>query len=201
MTAMDEGARIWLLRTARKNYWRVAAWYDLDDLIQDGFMCYARVIAKYERRQYVTRTGVVTNKSPRVRKRKHIMSLFKVVYTSHINDLANRRTTDLVEVLAEDIVSPASQAESVWDDLVTDDCDVLVYEHLIVEAPKVLQRLLRAMMTAPGRRLRAPYRVSKTGRETVNERLCRIAGLDPRAVDVATMLRRYLRGEPLAVTV
>jgi hypothetical protein len=32
----------------------------------------------------------------------------------------------------------------------------------------------------------------------VNERLCKIAGLDPSKIDVATMLRRYLHNEPLA---
>jgi len=195
---IDQGARAWLLKTARENFWRVSSWYDLDDLVQDGFLCYQRTIAKYEERDYVTKTGVVTKKSRRVRSRKHIMSLFQRTYINHINDLSKLRTINVVEHLAFDlVVDPA--VEDIWDVMSPEGSDLMDFEKLIGEAPKILRSLLQAIV-ADGSQflLAAPYRVRRCGRETTNERLCRLIGADPAKFDLATMLKQYLRHEPIA---
>lgn len=79
---MDQGARAWLARTARKNYWRVSDWYDLDDLIQDGYWHWYRIINKYP---YITKPRMTRNA------RRIIMGLFQRTYTNHLHDLAKRR--------------------------------------------------------------------------------------------------------------
>lgn len=82
---LDAGARNWLVRTAKKNLWRVAAWYDLDELISDGVLCWQIVLSKY----------------PRVSQRKHLMSLFQRTYINHIHQLANKRTAQVPEASLE----------------------------------------------------------------------------------------------------
>jgi hypothetical protein len=44
---LDEGMERWIYKTAHKEHWRCRAWYDLDDLIQDGFLCYCKCYARY----------------------------------------------------------------------------------------------------------------------------------------------------------
>lgn len=74
---LDQGARQWIYKTACKNLWRVSTFYELDDLIQDGFMCFALCREKY---------------SQRVENSKHFMSLLQTVFRNHITDLSNDRS-------------------------------------------------------------------------------------------------------------
>jgi hypothetical protein len=47
MRPMDEGARRWMMKTAKANRWRVAGYCDWDDLLQEGVMCWWRVSRNY----------------------------------------------------------------------------------------------------------------------------------------------------------
>lgn len=184
MQTMDQGARLWLYKTARRNYWRIAAWYEFDDLIQDGCVCYANVVKKYQ-----------TDRN-RVRRRQHIMHLFKVSFVNHMHDLAKRRTKCAAEVKILDVKSSYQNEFNAWGDLQTDadDGDLFDFERLIAEAPSAIQPLLDKLIHGDcARTLRAAYRVRSTGaRETINERLCRLVGVDPGSHDLATALRSYL---------
>ena len=199
MTDMDYAARVWLLQTAREHYWRVAAWYEFDDLVQDGNECWVRVVAKYEERDYVTKTGVRTKKSRRVRSQKHLMSLFQRTFLNHIHDLSKHRSREAVEVRALDIIPEDAIIDTVWDHLIEYDCDVLAYERLTVEAPEPVRTLLRALITEDkASRLLSAYRVLRSHRETTNERLCKIAGIEPGSVNLRSLLERYLRNQLIA---
>jgi len=202
MEELDEFGRLWLLGTARANYWRVAGWYELDDLIADGHLCWACIVARYQEGQYTTKTGVVINKRRRVRKTKHLMALFKRAYTNRIHDLAKLRTRAAAELLALDIeptIPLDPEVDSVWDELCK-DLPSLDHEGLISEAPPLLRRLLRVITADYGvHPLSEPY--ARCGehderRETTNERLCRLINVDPARFDVATALREYLSRKP-----
>jgi hypothetical protein len=202
MTEMDEGARGWLIKTAKENLWRVPAWVELEDLIEDGLLVYHRVILKYEERDYVSPSGYVTKKSRRVRSRAHIQRLFQMAYTFHLNDLANKRTECGGEVMVRDLSSRAADAiEGVVWDVFAPTPDALAHEQLICDAPYLVRRLL-VVMTKDERlpAMLSRYRVAANGyRETLNDRLCRLIGVDPKMHDLATALRDYLTGdEPLA---
>lgn len=73
----DKGCRGWIVKTARKNYWRMPAYVGLDDLIQEGLLAYAICKARYR--------DTVENK-------RHFMALVQVVFLNRITDLANERT-------------------------------------------------------------------------------------------------------------
>lgn len=186
MTTMDTGARAWLLKTAKDNYWRISEWYDLNDLIQDGHVCWWRVVMKYETRLH------------RIRPRKHIMALFMRTYSNHIHDLSKGETRRPKEVRILDAIKPTRGAPlqneyNAWQALER-ECDASEFDRLVAEAPAILRSLLRVIL-ADGQspRLRAQFRIGSDGeRETTNQRLCKLIGANPDEYDYATALRSYL---------
>ena len=166
---MDAGARNWLIKTARKNYWRVASWLDIDDLIQDGYVCWHVVLTKY----------------PEVDNPRILMRIFQVTYTNFLHDLANKRTATLEMpfcILSEEAVFRFEQQV----------CDFGQLLSLIIEAPPVVARCLQALVFN-GLDLNAPYRTWLDGRrETFSERLQRLLRLEPASSDLYNAIRSYL---------
>lgn len=172
MTTMDAGAKGWLVQTARKNLWRVPDSYELRDLVQDGYWHWARIVHRYE---------VMPN---RIRSRKHLMGLFKITFINHVNDLSKRKSR-MVEVAFDDL-PPAVTARMQYS----------AAQDLIGLAPPLVKLAFVAIMSDDGaRRMRSAYRVYAGGaRETLNERLCRLTGLDPKVFDLPDEMKRYLHG-------
>src|ERR1700730_17047043 len=80
---MDRSMSGWIVYTARQNYWRVMRWYDLSDLIQDGYLAFAKCKARY---------GHLFSNPPTHDERKWFMALVKTTYSNHIYDLAMAKT-------------------------------------------------------------------------------------------------------------
>lgn len=182
---MDEGARLWLAKTVRKHYWRVSSFYDPDDLIQEGYEVYF-----YVRRRY-----------PAATEPRHIMALFKRVFMCRITDLANKRTRSVPEVHAEDLRSPTSEVATIFD-LIPAEADISAALVNFIGAPQYVLDALALFATPEGRaRLRSKERhMPRCGRravrrETLNDRLLSLLGLDPE-VDVVGPLRALLEGGP-----
>jgi hypothetical protein len=178
---MDAGAYGWLVNAVSKHLWRVAAWYEYDDLIQDGIMLWWHIINTYE-----TQCG-------RVRSRKHLMSLFKTSFSNHVNRMANNASVARVEVFASDIEVPFDEPlsdQDEWDALgVTHDVTEL--ERFVAEVPRSIAYILIKLMQSDG--WPSLTRVWADGtRETFNDRLCSVVGVDPQRVDITTPLRAYL---------
>lgn len=156
----DTGLKKWIYKTAHQNYWRVASWLDLDDLIQEGFLCFAICRARYE----------PANKS-------HFMSLVKITFLNQITDLANKRTRTL-ECPISDVAVLGNEEEmlEILGGFEDGDAEVMA---LLARAPREVQIILAAMNTNEGaERIRRPSRVRQDGtRETRNEKLCRLAGV------------------------
>lgn len=183
MTTMDRSARAWLVTVAADHYWRVAHWYEFEDLLQDGHMVWWRIVFKYE------------TEPERIRTRGHLMRLFKTAFLNHIHDLAKNKTVTHVEVRAEDVKPEVEgQEHDVWAKLGCSH-DAGEYLRLIAEAPSIIQPLLNAILYGPpSRMLRSLYRVNRDGtRDTTNSKLCRLVGVDPESTDLATELRSYLK--------
>jgi len=162
---MDNGARLWLFKHAHANLWRVPHWYGLDSLIQDGYMTYYRVVQRYIH----------------VKKRGHMMALFKVCFINHIHDLSKQKSRLNETELTEELVAG----------LVEDSCEGV--STLVMSAPQPVQGLIRALMTEKGqKKLRKPYRVGKRGRETTNVRWCRIAGVSSRDINLPALVKASL---------
>lgn len=178
MTSMDAIARGWLIAVVKDQYWRVASWYDFDDLVQDGYMVWYRVVQKYE------------VEAGRVRSRPHLMRLFKRSFINHIHQLAKNKTVASFEIKAADLITFADP----WS-VLAPAFDVGEYARVVVDAPKAVRPLLRRLLFgAPSPVLRARPRFRADGtRTTTNERMCRLVGADPASVDLADELYSYLR--------
>jgi hypothetical protein len=167
-TNMDQGVRGWIFKTARENMWRVSSHIELSDLMQDGFLIWVKVTARY----------------PSVTEQKHRMSLFKTSFTNHIHDLSKKRTR--LELVAEANLDTPMSAMLEGEDPNADPDLGFIIEQL----PAALRRVLARMIASD-----SPYRLRLDHtRETTNERLCRFAGLDPSKRDIQAALLQYLDG-------
>lgn len=176
MMDMDVGARRWLAKTARANHWRVANFYEIDDLIQDGYYVYYYAVRRYSA----------------VRDRPHIMALFKTIFTNHIHDLCKGHRCPKMGVFSDARV-PTVELDDVHVAAAGSDplADVL---RVIAEAPPALASLLRTLINNVDL-LGGPYERRPDGtRETTNQRLCAALGVDPREFDLHGDLLTYLRG-------
>lgn len=155
---IDRPAIKWIYKTANKNVWRVAtASYEIDDLIQDGFMCWAKVSQRY---------GNVAD-------RPHIMSLFQRTFLNHIHMLANKRSQELDLNQPIDIVSEYTISNSLKEQ------ELATFQVLCNQAPYPVKKILGVFASDEGlRKLRSQPR-AKEGetkaplKETLSEALCR----------------------------
>jgi hypothetical protein len=160
---MDQTARLWLFKYAKKNLWRVSRWMELEDLVQLGYESY------YESRKRYP-TAVNSN---------HIMRLFMLVFRSKI------------ETAVEENGRQVDDARSDLVDLFDNHGkDFSRFHILVLQAPKMIADALTVMIERE-EDLRKPCSVYASGRrETLNDRLTYMMGLD-RKVDVVKTMRSY----------
>ena len=170
-TNMDQGVRGWIYNTARANMWRVSSHIDLADLMQDGYLIWVKVTAKY----------------PNVTSQKHRMGLFKTAFTNHIHDLSKKHSR--LDLVAEaDLDTPMEVMLEGVDPNADPDL-----AFIIKQLPPALMRVLSRMIET-----NSPYRLRLDHtRETTNERLCRFAGLDPTKRNIQAAVLQYLAGARL----
>lgn len=184
MTAkfLDEGMRKYLYTMARKNHWRVAQWIDLDDLTQDGFMCYAKCVHKY----------------PDVVDQKHMMKLVMVTFVNHISTLAGKHTASIERKLARSEFTRGADSEraaddsEAWDLLPEAESATILTE--LEHAPGYIRDLILLLAKdsgeALGMMLNRRGKLTKV-RENSNEHFCRLLGLNPKDHDIASRVRAY----------
>lgn len=171
--SMDQGVQGWIFNTARENFWRVAEYYEFEDLLQDGGMIWAKIVRRY----------------PGAENQKQFMALFKRAFTNHIHDLSKKASA--IRYVREAEMPETFEGLLEMSDP-DQDPDVLL---LIRQLPPAIMRALRKMY-AEGRE--HPFRLRLDGsRETTRERLCRLAGLDPAARDLRNALQAHLSGRPI----
>jgi hypothetical protein len=166
---MDASAARWLGAVARDHYWRVAAWYDLEDLLQDGLLCWQIVVVRY----------------PEATTIQHRMKLFKTTFLNHIHQLANRRSANAPEMAVEDPLGHHQAVEP-------RDPDTYDMQQLLDAAPPLLRRCLAAILANPKLLARPHRRWIKGRRETTNEWLAGMIGIDPSSVNLHAQLRELL---------
>lgn len=166
---IDRRTRKWVIDFAAANYWRVAAHIDLEDLLQDGMMLFHKCRQKYREEG---------------RGHAHIINTFKQAFRNHVTNLAIARTRDL-EMMATDVE---------WtDDLSPRENGQQEFTVALQKAPFRVREALAVYTTERGRdKMRKPYHLYVDGsRETLNDRLCKVAGFDRTRVQLTTTLREY----------
>lgn len=181
---LDAGMRGFIVNTARRNFWKIASWYDLDDLIQDGMVCYYRC---YRRYRFLT-----VRRHPSQNDKRHFQSLVGRAFENHIISLAWKRSR-LPEVTAASITGLEDETSSVWENLCPPQDEEATLSILLRQAPKEIKMLLDLLVNdaadgfwrVPGRKW------VQRRRETTNEHFCRRLGLDPSKLDLVTKLEQY----------
>lgn len=164
----------WLYHEAARQIWRMPTWIDFDDLISEGLLAFA----------------VCSDRYTYVKDAAHFMSLFQRAVLNRYTDIARKRGK-LREVPLSDLGDDNSD-QPLLERLCGAESGGQMLACLLTEAPKEIRALLRAIATPEGAaRLRAPYRRTMSGRETTNERLCSLVGLDPSKVKLSTMIRLH----------
>jgi hypothetical protein len=157
---IDKGMMAWIENTARKNRWRCAAWMGLDDLIQEGYFCYAKVQARY----------------PASLSRAQRMALVKTAYTNRLHDLSKAKTRQLDDPV------PLQDGQTVADALETllpGEPEAQTFGVMLSSLPREIQEMLSILVTA------APDMVFAKGRpEGINRYLWRLIGQEPCGIDL-----------------
>jgi hypothetical protein len=170
----------WIANHARKNYWRLADWYDLDDLIHDGLMKAYECKARY---------GVPgeTIDHP------HYMRLVQTSFRNHIGELLRHmrgvddhtKLTDMAMVDQDetDVIDRIAEADETPQD----------YALLLAELPPHLHTVVSLMSSVDGSKaLRKRLRTRLSGHdETAVERLHKLTGY-PVDRNFEAELRTYL---------
>lgn len=185
MTRMDVRARAWMVTVAADHFWRVAAWYEFDDLIQDGHMIWWKLIQRYEREQR------------RIRSRAHMGQLFKRSFLNHIHYLANKKRGVLSERRVLDLLphidNPAEyDALGVITSVRDESSD---FDRVVAEAPGPLRALLNVMIAGTGvKAWCSSCRVNADGtRTTTSSKFCSMLGIPDDGGAIAEDLWRYLK--------
>lgn len=186
---MDDSAQRWVVKTARKNFWRVQQWYELDDLIQDGYMWWCFVVNKYHDSAYERCAG---SKNIEDSVKQLLMSLFMRTYTNHIHDLSKSRTGAAAEVRLTDLASTSTDEAAIVESALAGVAVCDAYAAVLVNsAPDGVRQVLQAYSYERPSAVSA-YRIRGGERETMNDRFCRIAGKDPASTDLVSQVKSYL---------
>lgn len=123
----------WIKGTARRERWRFAGWYDISDLIQEGYVCYCKCRDRYTL-SAPSKPGFqdLNTDTPSSEQRRHFMALVQTAFHNHLTTLA--------------VKCPALQ-EAPVDCSVMDD-SMVVLEGLLPPQPEEAS-VLAALVTAP----------------------------------------------------
>lgn len=196
----DAGMRGWLYNTAKANYWRVAEWYELSDLISDGVLCYYKCYRAYP--------FLTIKRHPSQDDKRRFMALVRSAFINHITTLAQKRTAVHERPFSQQLGAAESEADFL-NNILPAQPEEANFAVMLSNAPTEIKQLLqlllqdgvagfdylrsrvRRVQLASGPRLKLGRRRL---RETTNAYYCRQLGLDPDKVDLPSMMRDYFEG-------
>lgn len=196
---LDRSMRGWIFNTASKNHWRVPEWYELRDLVQDGYTCFYKCARRY--------TWLSTKPEPSPEERRHFMALVQTTFINHITNLSIKRTANSEEVVFAR-TGTLDNGDSLDYDRITplidEDASLRVALNQAPQEIRALFELLARDGASAVKYLRTRLRKRTVSgevryqlghrklRETPNEHYCRRLGLDASKVDLLELLRKTL---------
>lgn len=166
----------WLTNYCAANQWRTRGLAEFDDLLQDGYIVFARCAARY----------------PELDAPEHFMALYKTAWINHFNDLSVKATRIRNE--SADQLSDGESERVSADSLVGESDNDGYLSVLIAEAPREVKLVLSLFLNAPSELLdaallgwRGKDRRCRTNGSKV---ICRLLGL-PADLDVLQMVEDH----------
>jgi DNA-directed RNA polymerase specialized sigma24 family protein len=178
---LDQGMRGFIHKTAWKEFWRVANWYEVDDLVQDGYLSYYKCVKAYPQ---------LIVEDPTPDQRRHFMALVRTTFVNHITDLSNKSSRVPEQALSR---YSADDGGLAWDEILPAQAEEGSVVTLLASAPAEIKQLVK-LLAGDSKALLA-FKRNKKGRkafrETTNEFYCRLLGFDPKYEDVVGRVRAY----------
>lgn len=188
---LDAHVRGWIVKYAHKQYWKVQSWYDFEDLVQDGYLCFAKARKGFK----------FTMDEPTHDNRKEFMAFFQMAFVNHIIDLQKDPRCRLQELAVAALSDDQAEAVESWAEKAADLGNASL-SLMLAKAPAEILDMLKSILVdcvADG-----PYtksRLHKQGdrlvkgrrliRETTEEHYDRCLG----QTGVVAKLRQYFLGE------
>jgi hypothetical protein len=185
---LDEGMRGWIVNAARREFWRVQELCDLADLVQDGYLCFAKCARAYPELSLVT--------TPSKDQRRQFQALVKTAFANHVSTLAVKHKGVSVRAVSQISVDPASATDAVWDKIAPPQQEEATLLTLLASAPAEIAQLAQ-LLAADGLdvlRFKRTRTRRRALRETTNEYFCRLLGLDPAHHDLRAKVKAYFGG-------
>ena len=184
---LDEALKRWITKTAWKEHWRVASWFEIGDLIQEGYLCYLKCRNKYTLGPPEPGHQALDTTTPDDKQRRHFMALVQRAYFNRIMTLANQYTQGREEPIQ---AREGETENTVLEQMLPPQSEVASVVSALVHAPVELQEALskvasdvrvglegaefaRSKLYWEGNRLRRGRRVR---RETTSEFWLRVVG-------------------------
>lgn len=181
---LDAGLRGFIVGTAKREYWRVVGVLDLDDLVQEGYLCYYKCYRRYSdpsNRNYPKDELTVS----------WMQAIVRRAFMNRIYDLAAKKRHGFA-VNASELVGVGEAPEDLLDRSAPPIPEVSTLYALLAAAPWELRELLR-LLSGDGSCLLGFKRNGRGIRETTNEYYCRLLGVSPTERNLVQELREYLR--------
>jgi hypothetical protein len=190
---LDAGVRGHIVRVSRENVHRLAG-YDMDDLIQEGYLCYTIVHKRYVGRRPTKKPDGTYHRSLPPRRpddvaRRHFMRLLQRTFNNRIATLA-RKQSAFKERLLNDLIERPELEERAWDQLLPPEEEVASVTGLLRAAPMEIKQLFALMVDEVTRPYRRFGKRRHAKRETNNQYYSRLLGL-PRTLDVSALVENY----------
>lgn len=185
---LDQGMRGFIVNTAKREYWRVAGLCDLDDLIQDGYFCYAKCYARYIRPR-----PDLPGSEDNVR---WFQALVKTTFARHIHDLATKRRGGREYPASALVAEGEDGTTDIFEKLLPPQPELGSFMTLLSEIPAELAQLVKVLASDGAQALGFERRRQgrRLIRETTNEYYCRILGVDPNERNLVEEIKSYFDG-------
>lgn len=189
---LDAGIRGYIVNTAKREHWRVKEIYTggeegLQDLIQDGFLCYYKCHARYVQ----TRSDLTGTPD----ERRWFQSLVKTTFSNHIKTLAAKHKGISERPASEFYVEGANEGD-IFERNLPPQQELSSLFAALAQAPWELLELMRLLAGDGAAAL--GFKRKKVGRrsvaETTNEYYARLLGVDPQERDLVAELKEYFGG-------
>lgn len=218
---LDTGVRGHIVNVTREHYWKVASWFEFDDLIQEGYLAFAKCRARF-----VPDWGISdvwgcplspgrlidanqnAHVSPTGDDMRRFMAYFQMAFNNRITDLQQHPRSKLKEVVYAAL--PDTQAESLEKlSEQTAELSDANLATLLANAPAEIAEMLKQILIdgaaevpylrtrlrkkfLPGSRIPRIVKGKRMTRETTAEHYDRCLG----KTGVVSQLRNYFLGEP-----
>lgn len=167
----------WTVNYINRHLWKLQPDWAFDDVYQEAYIVFMDCVDRY----------------PHVVDPPHFMSLYSRSISNWIIDEATRRTKKRTVFSPQQEVAADGEGVDIFDLVGTsrDESDYLLMCLSAEMGPEPVKRVVEHLKINGG----APSRYGSGKRQTTNEWLCGIAGVDPESLDIVSLLKSFLLGD------